>query len=244
MSQNYIDSEGVKIWTFDSGQGIPVMLCNGGPGCCDYLGPVADLIDDKAHVIRFEQRGCGRSAAIPPYDVETCVKDLENIRQFFNLDCWIIGGHSWGAELALAYALQHPTKVLGLICIAGGRINNDREWHKEYRRRKDEEGEELPLFEYPPNLEVNEQVNTSWRRAIQRGDLLHAFSQLEIPTIFIYGDNDIRPSWPVVQLANLMPKASFVNVVGGYHYIWFTHSEQLKIHLGEFINGIVEAQKL
>ena len=30
--------------------------------------------------IRFEQRGCGRSEAAPPYDVETCLTDLENIR--------------------------------------------------------------------------------------------------------------------------------------------------------------------
>ena len=61
------------------------MLCNGGPGCCDYLGPVASLIDNNAQLIRFEQRGCGRSAAIPPYNLATSIQDLENIRHHYNL---------------------------------------------------------------------------------------------------------------------------------------------------------------
>ncbi len=32
------------------------MMYNGGPGCCDYWGPVAAMMDDVAQVIRYEQR--------------------------------------------------------------------------------------------------------------------------------------------------------------------------------------------
>jgi pimeloyl-ACP methyl ester carboxylesterase len=77
--ENFVVS-GVTIWTMQTGHGFPVMLCNGGPGCCDYLEPLAQMIDDEAIVIRFEQRGCGRSEATPPYDIATCLTDLENIR--------------------------------------------------------------------------------------------------------------------------------------------------------------------
>jgi putative ABC transport system ATP-binding protein len=28
------------------------VLCNGGPGCCDYLAPVAAILDNIAQVIR------------------------------------------------------------------------------------------------------------------------------------------------------------------------------------------------
>lgn len=238
MQAIYINSDDTQIWTCASGQGLSVMLCNGGPGCCDYLGPVAELLDDVAQVIRFEQRGCGRSEPIPPYDLQACISDLENIRRAYELEQWVIGGHSWGADLALAYALEHPERVLGIICIAGGRINNDREWSKEYHRRKEEEGEELPVYDYPPNMEVNAAGNASWREYIQRPYLLQELAQLDVPTLFVYGDKDIRPSWPVEQVANLMPQATYKSVAGAKHYIWFTHAEMLKDHLRLFISSL------
>jgi proline iminopeptidase len=238
MSEIFVDSEGAKLWSITQGQGCPVMLCNGGPGCCDYLAPVAAMIDDIAQVIRFEQRGCGRSEPTLPYDVETCLMDLENIRKHYNIDQWIIGGHSWGSDLALAYTLKYTSRVSGLICISGGRIHNDREWYKEYRLRKDQEAEELPEFEYPSNMDVNEQVNTSWKKYIQNPNLLKAISQLEMPALFVYGEKDIRPSWPVEQLAKLLPNARFELIRGAAHFIWFTHSNELKALLRDFLKSI------
>jgi proline iminopeptidase len=172
MFESFVDSNGVNIWTTRTGEGYPVMLCNGGAGCCDYHAPVAEMLDDMALVVRFEQRGCGRSQPAPPYNIETCLIDLENIRRHYQIDRWIIGGHSWGADLALIYALEHAPHVAGLFCVAGGRIHNDREWHDEYERRKEHEGERLPEFDYPPNMEVNKQLNRSWKRYIQKPSLL------------------------------------------------------------------------
>jgi proline iminopeptidase len=66
VSEAFVESDGVRLWTVSQGVGDTVMLCNGGAGCCDYLGPVAVMIDDLCRVIRFEQCGCGRSQPIPP----------------------------------------------------------------------------------------------------------------------------------------------------------------------------------
>ena len=66
------------LWTCQSGdQGPWLILCNGGPGCCDYLEELAHLPDDRARVIRWEQRGCGRSTADGVYDLATTIADLE-----------------------------------------------------------------------------------------------------------------------------------------------------------------------
>jgi proline iminopeptidase len=59
-SEKFVVSNGVRLWTVQTGHGFPVMLCNGGAGCCDYLEPVAQMLEDVGSVIRFEQRGCGR----------------------------------------------------------------------------------------------------------------------------------------------------------------------------------------
>lgn len=235
MSIIYVTNGGVKIWTIATGRGVPVILCNGGPGCCDYLAPVAHLIDQSAYVIRFEQRGCGRSDHDDFYDVDTCVQDLEAIRRHYGMERWIVAGHSWGADLALAYALAHPQRVLGIVCIAGGRINNNRDWARVYHERKEQEGEAWPEYDYPVNFEVNRQVNASWRQYIQKPDLLKAFANLDAPTLFVYGEKDIRPSWPIEQLANLMPNAIYKNIKGANHYIWDTHAPELKTYLKTFI---------
>ncbi len=107
MVEKYIDSRGTRIWTASQGSGIPLLLCNGGPGCCDYLQPVAEMLEDLAYVIRFEQRGCGRSDQSGPYNVETCIADMEAIRESYELNRWVVGGHSWGANLAIAYSIVH-----------------------------------------------------------------------------------------------------------------------------------------
>ena len=153
MPEAFVTHQGVRLWTVTEGAGQAVMLLNGGPGCPDYLGPVAAMMDDVAQVIRFEERGCGRSDVVPPYSVETSVGDLETIRRHYGIERWVVGGHSWGPNLALAYALAHPERVSGLLCLSGGRIHNDRTWHEQYRRLRDDE---FRLeFSTPPNMEVN-----------------------------------------------------------------------------------------
>src|SRR5437764_7455640 len=106
----YVDSHGVCLWTVVQGTGVPLLLCNGGPGCCDYLAPVAELWDDVARVIRFEERGCGRSERRPPYALEHSLVGIESIRQQYGVERWIVAGHSWGATLALIYAVHHPER--------------------------------------------------------------------------------------------------------------------------------------
>ena len=122
MKERYIDSEGYSLWAVTQGAGIPVVLCSGGPGCCDYLGSVAGMLNGAAQTIHYEPRGCGRSEHTTHYSVATSLADLEAVRQQYGVDQWIVLGHSWGADLALIYALEHTNSMLGLVCLSGGRI--------------------------------------------------------------------------------------------------------------------------
>lgn len=125
---------GVQLWTAVEGEGTPTVLCHGGPGGYDYLAPVADMISDVCRVVRYDQRGSGRSQAVGPYDVSTFVEDLEGLREHFNFERWVVGGHSWGACLALAYAVRFPAQTMAVLHIAGTGI--DDRWHDEYRENR------------------------------------------------------------------------------------------------------------
>lgn len=238
MTEAFVQRDGARLWTATQGSGIPLLLCNGGPGCCDYLAPVAAMLDDLAFVVRFEARGCGRSDAAPSYDVGGAVKDLEAIREHYDIEHWVVGGHSWGPDLALAYALEHPDWVLGLIGIAGGRVVNDRSWHEAYVYGRDHIGEALPEMAYPFNDEVNCQLNASWHAYIQTPSLLRRLAELEVPALFVYGSEDIRPSWPTEQLAELLPQGRFERIEGAAHLVWATHADQVRYYLRAFIREL------
>jgi proline iminopeptidase len=111
--------DGTRLWTATHGQGIPIVLNHGGPGGYDHLEPVGQLIDDLACVHRYDQRGGGRSASHGPFTIAQLVADLESLRGHWRHDRWVVAGHSWGAHLALFYALTHPERTLGLIFMSG-----------------------------------------------------------------------------------------------------------------------------
>lgn len=135
ISERYVSANGVTLWTATQGTGPPVVLCHGGPGIYDYLGPVAAMIADVATVHRYDQRGCGRSEDVGPYDVAAFVDDLEALRAYWGYEAWTVIGHSWGAHLALLYAIQYPERTARLVYMSGTGI--DPAWHQDYRRNRE-----------------------------------------------------------------------------------------------------------
>ena len=127
---------GAALWTATRGAGAPVLLLHGGPGICDYLAPVADMLDDVATVPRYEQRGYGRSPEVEPIDIETLVADIESLRVALGHERWAVVGHSWGATLGLLYALAHPQRATRLAYVSGVGITE--EWKPEFRRNRNE----------------------------------------------------------------------------------------------------------
>ena len=99
-------------------QGQPVVFLHGGPG--GGISPLARRFYDPAfyRIILFDQRGSGRStphAELRENTTWDLVADIERIRKLIGVERWLVFGGSWGSSLALAYAIQHPQRVMGLI---------------------------------------------------------------------------------------------------------------------------------
>lgn len=236
--ERMLDNAGTRIWTTFTGKGIPIILCNGGPGCDDYLGPVAEMIDDICQVVQFEPRGCGRSDRDKHYDIQTTVDDIEFIRHAYGFERIIIAGHSAGVDSALAYAMKYPSSVVGIIGISGGRVVNDREWSRIYHENLEKKGEDLggKLFDADPD--VNKIGNASWREFIQKPTLLRQLSQIKIPAVFINAEADIRPNWPTMQIASLLPCGHYVEIVGAGHNSWLSHPDELRRELRSAVGKV------
>jgi len=130
-----ITDDGVRLWASRSGEGDgdPLVLCHGGPGLWDMFEDMAAMFDDRAPVIRWDQRGCGRSERCPgPWTTDRFVADLDAVRRHFGLDRMVLLGHSWGAQLALSYTLAHPERVSTLVYVSGTGIGPVSDWHASY----------------------------------------------------------------------------------------------------------------
>ena len=228
---------GAKMWTSVQGEGTPILLCHGGPGGPDYLGPVAGMVDDFMQVLRYEQRGCGRSEKAPPYDLDTYIEDIEGIRRHYEVGQWLVGGHSWGADLALAYALVHRDKVLGLVYLSGTGIQHDVDWTAAKEKGLTERGETRPQFTAPFNEFVHETLRTSWYEFIKTPSLQKRITQLDAPALFVHGSLDVRRVWPVEQLASLMPDAR-LEIIEAEHFLWLTQPIELRRLLREFLTQL------
>jgi proline iminopeptidase len=103
----------------DVGRGEAVVVLHGGPDFDHgYLLPDLDRLSDAFRLIYYDQRGRGKSAAgVQPDDVtlSSDVDDLKKVTEHFRLESAALLGHSWGAVLALEYAIRYPTRVSHLI---------------------------------------------------------------------------------------------------------------------------------
>lgn len=103
-------------------KGVPVIMVHGGPGggSSPHFRRMFDPL--KTKIITFDQRGCGHSRPHVSKDRDLSdnktsflISDMESLRTFLNIDRWLVFGGSWGSTLSLAYAIEHPERVLGLI---------------------------------------------------------------------------------------------------------------------------------
>ena len=111
--------DGCGLWTAETGRGTPLVMCHGGPGLWDMFGSLADALSGHLRVIRWDQRGCGRSERRGPYSLARSAADLDAVRRQLDLKRTALFGHSWGATLALRYALDHPDRVSALVYASG-----------------------------------------------------------------------------------------------------------------------------
>lgn len=99
-------------------RGLPVLFLHGGPGA--GAGAVHRRFFDPAfwRVVIFDQRGAGRSRPLGSLVANTTpdlVQDIEALRGYLGIERWLLFGGSWGSTLALAYAQEYPSRVIGCV---------------------------------------------------------------------------------------------------------------------------------
>lgn len=112
---------GVEIFERRAGSGPETVVLHGGPGAHhDYLLPGFDRLARGRTLVYYDQRGGGRSTVgrEVPVGWEEQVADLEALREIWGMERLDIAGYSWGALLAMLYAVTHPDRVARLALVS------------------------------------------------------------------------------------------------------------------------------
>ena len=99
-------------------QGIPVVFLHGGPGAGSTTKHRRFFDPSFYRIIILDQRGAGRSVPLGELRNNTTpllIQDLEQLREYLDIEKWLVFGGSWGSTLALAYGESHPERCLGFV---------------------------------------------------------------------------------------------------------------------------------
>src|SRR5687768_863158 len=125
----WVDVPNARIYWEATGAptGIPVLYLHGGPGGSLGQGGYRKRHDhNRFRIIGLDQRGCGKSTPLvqddlgrlPENTTHALIEDIEAVREQLGGSQWLLPGASWRSTLALAYALKHPSRVLGIALVA------------------------------------------------------------------------------------------------------------------------------
>ena len=121
----YVKALGFKLYyrSFGRPEKGTVLCLHGGPGgVCDYLVPLADLVQFGYRVVLYDQLGCGRSErprGAKYYTIDRAVDEVEAVRRGLRLGRVHLFGSSWGGALVLGVALSYKKNLRSLIISNG-----------------------------------------------------------------------------------------------------------------------------
>jgi pimeloyl-ACP methyl ester carboxylesterase len=123
----FVSVDGARLHFVIKGAGRPVVLIHGNPGSCQDWARLYTPISSRYQVVAFDRPGHGHSDRPNHRDITVNVQAemLHTALRELQIERPILVGHSWGGALALAYAVEFPDDVSGLVLLAPAVYESD-----------------------------------------------------------------------------------------------------------------------
>lgn len=193
-----------------------IVLIHGLGATLDIWYPVAKILENNYHVLRYDIRGAGQSEKPDgEYSLEKWSNDLAELLKQKGIEQAHIVGHSLGAMIALRFGLVRPAKTLSLT-LAGsllelpeeirGDIKNTMQVVREKGLEPTAKMEEIKLAFSPRTIESRPEILGLHRGLSLSGDsegyvhqcegLLDAslkgeVENIDTPTLLLVGSHDV-----------------------------------------------------
>lgn len=118
-SRGYIAANGVDYWFEIHGEGEPLLLLHGGLFSTGMFGPTLTKLAEHRRVIGIDLHGHGHTSLgdrkIDPVDIG---RDLAIVIKKLGFDQVDVMGYSFGGNVGLQLAFQHPELVRRLVVVS------------------------------------------------------------------------------------------------------------------------------
>ena len=134
IEEGRLQINGIEIYYKIVGVGYPTFILHGGPGLGhDHMLQLTNL-SDRYKLIFYDQRAAGRStgyADTASHTIENLIDDLEQLRLSLVPGKINIVGGSWGAMLAMQYAMEYTDNINALVLL-GSMGGSSSGWMEEF----------------------------------------------------------------------------------------------------------------
>jgi pimeloyl-ACP methyl ester carboxylesterase len=118
----FVEIDGIKLHVFDKGQGPTVVLIHGASGNLhDFTSSIVDKLAETHRVLAFDRPGFGYSerpaGAWCGPDCQARLIHAAAVKLAPGKA--VVLGHSWGGAVAIAYGLDYPDDVQGILDLSG-----------------------------------------------------------------------------------------------------------------------------
>jgi pimeloyl-ACP methyl ester carboxylesterase len=119
--EHFVTVEGVRVHYIEAGSGPTLVMIHGNAGGVeDFALGAIELLCSNYRIIAVDRAGHGKSER-PSGKTPTVEYQADLLHQtlaHLGITEPVLVGHSWGASLALAYALKYEREVSGLVLLA------------------------------------------------------------------------------------------------------------------------------
>jgi pimeloyl-ACP methyl ester carboxylesterase len=263
---NVVEVHGRSIAYDERGDGRPLLLLHGWPTNSREWRRQVDGLADEFRVVAWDAPGAGRSSDPPEtFRLADWADVLAGFIEALGLQLVHVGGLSWGGGLALELYRRHPTIVRSLILMGayagwGGSLPAETVGE---RLELMERNALAPPRHWVPALiptlvaeeapseirgelasiiaELHPTATRTALRAFAEADLRDVLPRIDVPTLMLYGAQDVRaPSSVWGPLHSTIPGAELVLIPGVGHMVDMEAPDRVNDELRTFLGTTTE----
>ncbi len=232
--------------------GIPLLFCHGSGGGHHHWHYQFKALPPSVNPLAVDLPGHGRSEGAA-LDCISLYRDwIHRFSRALEIQNFILAGHSMGGAIALAYNLQYPEEVRGLILAGtGARLRVLPAFLEELRQHN--VPETMLEYLYAPdapeellNLGRREMENTDPAvyladlTACDNFDIKDNLHQIEVPGLIICGSEDrLTPVKYSQFLKEKLPQSRLEIIDGAGHMVMLEKPETVNRSIAQFIEEVL-----
>lgn len=217
----------IQLHYTEHGSGEPLVLLHGNGEDSSYFEHQIAFFQDRYRVIAVDTRGHGKSPrGTAPLTLNQFADDLSAFMDELDIASAHILGFSDGANVAMLFALAHPTRVKSLV-LNGGNLFPEG-LTEQTRREIDEEYEQAVATNDEDQLELLRlMIDEPHIDPVQ-------LSGLNMPTLVVAGTDDMIEEAHTRLIAESIPNAQ-LTLIEGTHFIAFENPDAFNRVVSEFL---------